>query len=125
MDSLQSMNQAMKYIEENLTDQIDVREVARRAYCSEYHFKRMFSFLAGVSLSEYIRRRKLTLAAFDLKDSHMKVIDVALKYGYTSPDSFASISSHAWNHSIGSEKSWPLFKSVSAHDLPVNNKGRI
>ncbi|MCM3576307.1 AraC family transcriptional regulator [Mesobacillus subterraneus] len=89
MDSLQSMNQAMKYIEENLTDQIDVREVARRAYCSEYHFKRMFSFLAGVSLSEYIRRRKLTLAAFDLKDSHMKVIDVAMKYGYTSPDSFA------------------------------------
>ncbi|GAM15094.1 AraC family transcriptional regulator [Mesobacillus selenatarsenatis] len=89
MDLLQSMNEAMKYIEENLADEIDFREVAKRAYCSEYHFKRMFSFLAGVSLSEYIRRRKLTLAAFDLKASNMKVIDVAMKYGYSSPDSFA------------------------------------
>ena len=89
MDLLQSMNEAMKYIEENLADEIDFREVAKRAYCSEYHFKRMFSFLAGVSPSEYIRRRKLTLAAFDLKDSNVKVIDVAMKYGYASPDSFA------------------------------------
>ncbi|MBT2684997.1 AraC family transcriptional regulator [Bacillus sp. ISL-37] len=89
MDLLQSMNEAMKYIEENLADEIDFREVAKCAYCSEYHFTRMFSFLAGVTLSEYIRRRKLTLAAFDLKDSNVKVIDVALKYGYTSPDSFA------------------------------------
>jgi AraC family transcriptional regulator len=88
MDLLQSMNTAMKYIEENLTEEIDFREVARQAYCSEYHFKRMFSFLAGVSLSEYIRRRRLTLAAFDIKDHNVKVIDVAVKYGYSSPDSF-------------------------------------
>jgi AraC family transcriptional regulator len=88
MDLLQSMNQAMKFIEENLTEEIDFSEVARRAFCSEYYFKRMFSFLAGVSLSEYIRRRRLTLAAFDLKDSNVKVIDVAMKYGYRSPDSF-------------------------------------
>lgn len=89
MDMLQNMNEAMKYIEENLHEEIDFREVAKRAYCSEYHFKRMFSFLAGVSLSEYIRRRRLTLAAFDLKESNVKVIDVAVKYGYTSPDAFA------------------------------------
>jgi AraC family transcriptional regulator len=88
MDLLQSMNRAMKYIEENLTEEIDFREVARQAYCSEYHFKRMFSFLAGVPLSEYIRRRRLTLAAFDIKDHNVKVIDVAIKYGYSSPDSF-------------------------------------
>lgn len=49
----------------------------------------MFSFLAGISLSEYIRRRRLTLAAFELKDSNVKVIDIAIKYGYNSPDSFA------------------------------------
>ncbi|HHB1767327.1 TPA: GyrI-like domain-containing protein [Bacillus cereus] len=88
MDSLKNMNAAMQYIENNLTDEIDFKEVAKIAYCSEYHFKRMFSFLAGVSLSEYIRCRRLTLAAFELKDSDVKIIDVAIKYGYNSPDSF-------------------------------------
>lgn len=89
VDLLKSMNEAIKYIEENLTNEIDFKEVARLAYCSEFHFKRMFSFLAGATLSEYIRRRRLTLAAFELKDSNVKVIDIAIKYGYNSPDSFA------------------------------------
>lgn len=88
MDLLRNMNRALHYIEENLTNDIDFREVARLALCSEYHFKRMFSFLAGINLSEYIRRRRLTLAAFELKDSNIKVIDVAIKYNYSSPDSF-------------------------------------
>ncbi|MDC0705734.1 MULTISPECIES: AraC family transcriptional regulator [Priestia] len=88
MDSLRNMNRALHYIEENLTNDIDFREVAKLALCSEYHFKRMFSFLAGITLSEYIRRRRLTLAAFELKDNNMKVIDIAIKYGYNSPDSF-------------------------------------
>ncbi|MEC3470396.1 AraC family transcriptional regulator [Bacillus tropicus] len=89
MDSLKNMNAAMRYIENNLTSEINFKEVAKLAYCSEYHFKRMFSFLAGISLSEYIRCRRLTLAAFELKNSDAKVIDVAIKYGYNSPDSFA------------------------------------
>ncbi|PGR24736.1 AraC family transcriptional regulator [Priestia megaterium] len=88
MDLLRNMNRALHYIEENLTNDIDFREVARLALCSEYHFKRMFSFLADITLSEYIRRRRLTLAAFELKDSNIKVIDVAIKYNYSSPDSF-------------------------------------
>lgn len=88
MDSLKDMNTSMKYIEENLAGVIDFKTVARFAYCSEYHFKRMFSFLAGVTLSEYIRRRRLSLAAFELQNSDVKVIDVAVKYGYRSPDSF-------------------------------------
>ncbi|SEN22045.1 AraC family transcriptional regulator [Lihuaxuella thermophila] len=88
MDLLKRMNAALNYIEENLTNDIDFKEVARLAFCSEYHFKRMFSFLAGVTLSEYIRRRRLTLAAFELINSDKKVIDIAIKYGYSSPDSF-------------------------------------
>lgn len=88
MNLLKNMNQALTYIEENLTNEIDHKEVARLALCSEYHFKRMFSFLAGTTLSEYIRRRRLTLAAFELKNPNVKVIDVAIKYGYNSPDSF-------------------------------------
>ena len=94
MDLLRNLNEAIKYIEENLTDDIDFKEVARRAYCSEYHFKRMFSFLAGIPLSEYIRRRRLTLAAFELKDCSVKVIDIAMKYRYNSPDSFTRAFQH-------------------------------
>ncbi|WP_416655896.1 AraC family transcriptional regulator [Bacillus amyloliquefaciens] len=94
MDSLKSMNRALKYIEENLTNDIDFKEAAKLAFCSEYHFKRMFSFLTGISLSEYIRRRRLTLAAFELKDRSVKVIDIAIKYGYNSPDSFARAFQH-------------------------------
>ena len=89
MDSLERMNQALAYIEENLVGDIEFTQVERLALCSEYHFRRMFSFLAGVSLSEYIRRRRLTLAAFELIHSKAQVIDVAIKYGYNSPDSFA------------------------------------
>ena len=89
MDSLSSMNNAIAYIEENLTENIDYSEISKIAYCSEYHFKRMFSFLSGISLSEYIRRRRLTLAAIDLKDKDLRIIDVAVKYGYNSADAFS------------------------------------
>lgn len=88
MDSLKNMNDALDYIERKLTDKIDGKEVAKRALCTEYHFNRMFSFLAGVTLSEYIRRRRLTLAALELNNSNHRIIDIALKYGYNSPDSF-------------------------------------
>ena len=83
------MNQALVYIEENLDGEIDFRQVERLALCSEYHFRRLFSFLAGISLSEYVRRRRLTWAAFDLIHSDARVIDTAIKYGYSSPDSFS------------------------------------
>lgn len=88
MDMLAQLNKSLSYIEENLTDRVDYQEAAKIACCSEYHFTRMFSFLAGITLSEYIRRRRLTLAALELSHSDIKIIDAAMKYGYTSPDSF-------------------------------------
>ncbi|AEY66969.1 AraC family transcriptional regulator [Clostridium sp. BNL1100] len=88
MDSLKRMNDALNYIEENLDNDFDLKEVARLAFCSEYHFQRMFSFLSGITLSEYIRRRRLTVAAFELNNSNIRIIDLAVKYGYGSPDSF-------------------------------------
>lgn len=88
MNPIENMNAALAYIEEHLEDEVDVSEAARRAFCSEYHFTRMFSFLAGIPLSEYIRRRRLTLAAFKLRSSSRRVIDIALEYGYSSPDAF-------------------------------------
>lgn len=89
MNSLKHMNDALAYIEARLADNIDMNEAARLALCSEYHFTRMFSFLAGIPLSEYVRRRRLTRAAAELRQSNAKVIDIALKYGYSSPDAFA------------------------------------
>lgn len=88
MNGLKPMNDAMHYIECHLADEIDYAEAARLALCSEYHFKRMFSTIAGIPLSEYIRRRRLTLAALELAGTEAKVIDIALKYGYQSPDAF-------------------------------------
>lgn len=89
MNPLKHMNQALDYIEEHLTEDVDLSAAARIACCSEHHFRRMFSFLAGMPLSEYIRRRRLTLAAQDLVRGTAKVIDVAVKYRYESPDTFA------------------------------------
>ena len=89
MDWLARMNNALNYIENNLESEIDYKEIARATYCSEFHFSRMFSSIAGISLSEYIRRRRLTLAAFEIQKSDIKIIDVAVKYGYVSADSFS------------------------------------
>ena len=89
MDWLDRMNAALDYIEENLSGQIDMAMAARKACCSEYHFSRMFSFIADIPLSDYIRRRRLALAGFELKHSGIKVIDLALKYGYESQGAFA------------------------------------
>lgn len=89
MDWLMRMNRALDYIEMNLSDEIELAEVARKACCSSHQFQRMFSFITNVTLAEYIRRRRLTLAAFELQNSDAKVIDIALKYGYESPVSFA------------------------------------
>ncbi|WP_455716893.1 AraC family transcriptional regulator [Anaerosporobacter sp.] len=89
MDTFENMKNAIDYIEDNLDAEIEYERIAQIALCSQYHFQRMFTFLIGVPLSEYIRRRRLTLAAFDLQNSNEKVIDLALKYGYNSPDSFS------------------------------------
>ncbi|GGD61819.1 AraC family transcriptional regulator [Paenibacillus nasutitermitis] len=88
MNMLENLNKALDYIEQNLENEIDENELARFAHCSVYHFKRMFSYLADISLHEYIRRRRLSLAALELQNSSVKVIDVAMKYGYHSPDAF-------------------------------------
>ncbi len=89
MDWLDRMNGAMDYIESHLDKKIEFAKAAKVACCSVYHFQRMFSFITDVPLSEYIRRRRLTLAAFELRQTKSKVIDVALKYGYESSEAFS------------------------------------
>ena len=88
MEWIERLNEAIKYIEEHLTDETDYEQLAKIAGCSAWHFQRMFAYMAGVPLAEYIRRRKMSLAAVDLQGGDAKIIDVALKYGYNSPTAF-------------------------------------
>ncbi|AQY49664.1 transcription activator effector binding protein [Listeria weihenstephanensis FSL R9-0317] len=88
MDTIKQMNLAMQYIEAHLMDEMDYKELSKIACCSEYHFRRVFSYLAGMPLSEYIRLRKLAVAAILIKDSDEKIIDIAMRFGYESPDAF-------------------------------------
>jgi AraC family transcriptional regulator len=88
MEWVERLNQSVRYIEEHLTEEIDYEQLGRIACCSAYHYQRMFAYMAGVSLGEYIRRRKMSLAAVDLRGGGMKIIDAAAKYGYSSPTAF-------------------------------------
>lgn len=88
MEWIERLNSVINYIEEHLEDEINYEQLAKIACCSTYHFQRMFSYMANVPLAEYIRRRRMTMAAVDLQNSNEKVIDIAFKYGYNSPTAF-------------------------------------
>jgi len=87
MKWIERLNEAINYIEENITEKIDYEQLAKIACCSSYHFQRMFAYIADVPLSEYIRRRRMSLAVTDLQKGE-KIIDIAVKYGYDSPTAF-------------------------------------
>lgn len=89
MEWLERMQKSLNYLEEHLESKFDINEVARVACSSPFHFQRMFYILTGVTVAEYIRRRRLTLAAQELASTHVKVIDLAFKYGYDTPESFS------------------------------------
>lgn len=106
MDLLERLNASINYIEENLDGEICYEEASRIACCSSYYYQRMFSYITDMTLSEYIRRRRMTLAALELQNSDSRVLDVALKYGYNSPTSFtrAFIREHGINPSEAKNK---------------------
>ena len=89
MDWITGIQNAINYIEDHLTEDIDYDRVAKESFSSGYHFQRVFSILSGYTLGEYIRSRRLSLAATELATGREQVIDIAAKYGYESPDSFA------------------------------------
>jgi len=88
LEIIKDINNAIEYIEDNLGSNISIDEIAKVAFTSRYHFQRMFHALTGVTLTEYIRNRRLTLAGEELSSKDVKIIDVAAKYGYESPDAF-------------------------------------
>ena len=86
---IEGISEGINYIEEHLTEELDIAEVAKQAYVSSFYFQKIFHVLCGFTVSEYIRNRRLTLAAQELSSTDALVIDVAMKYGYDSPDSFS------------------------------------
>ena len=88
MNWIQGIQRAIDYVEANITEELDFEEVAKQAYSSPFHFQRVFGILCGVSLGDYIRMRRLSLAGEELSRGNAKIIEVALKYGYDTPESF-------------------------------------
>lgn len=88
MEWLRRMSDSIEYLEKHMESKLDIDEAAKIALSSKFHFQRMFHMVTGVTVAEYARKRRLTLAAQELATSDIKVIDVALKYGYQTPESF-------------------------------------
>ena len=88
MEWIERLNKTISYIEEHLAEEISYDELAHIACCSSYHYQRIFAYMAGIPLSEYIRRRRMSLAAIDLQNGNEKIIDIGMKYGYASPTAF-------------------------------------
>lgn len=89
MEWMKIIGDSVQFIEEHLTEDLSVNEIAKAVNVSPFYFQKGFAMLCGFSVSEYIRNRRLALAGRDLTTTNEKVIEIALKYGYDSPDSFA------------------------------------
>lgn len=124
MNYTEGLGNAIDYIEENLTGELDFNEIAKRSGFSVFYFQRIFGILCGCSLGEYIRSRRLTLAGNELAAANIKVIDAALKYGYESPESFtrAFVKFHGITPSEA-KKNNSMLKSFSRLSVEINLKG--
>lgn len=89
MEWLNRLRESIDYLEEHMESKLDIDSAAKIALSSRFHFQRMFHMTTGVTVAEYVRKRRLTLAAQELTTSDIKVIDVALKYGYQTPEAFS------------------------------------
>lgn len=89
MTWVESLQKAINYMEEHLLDEISIDSIAKQANFSAFHFQRTFSILTDISVGEYLRRRRLTLAAHELNRKNTKIIDIAYKYGYDTPEAFS------------------------------------
>lgn len=106
----EGIQRAIEYIEDHITEDMSIDDIAARAYASAYHFQRMFGVLCGYSVGEYIRSRRLTIAAEELCATNARIIDIALKYGYDSHESFtrAFTRFHGITPSLARAKGAPL-----------------
>ncbi|GLC83015.1 AraC family transcriptional regulator [Lacrimispora brassicae] len=88
MGWVECIGEAVSYIEDNITEELSIEKIAKQVLISPFYFQKGFAMLCGFTVGEYIRQRRLALAGSDLVSTKEKIIDIALKYGYDSPDSF-------------------------------------
>ncbi len=125
MEWLNRFNDAITYIENNLDNEISYEKAAELTFSSVYHFQRMFSYITGVPVSEYVRRRRMTKAAFDLQTGD-KVLEVSLRYGYESPTAFnrAFQTVHGISPSMA-QKPGTVLKSFPRIGFQISIKGEV
>lgn len=129
MNWVKAMKTSIDYMEEHLMDEINITEIAKAATASPFHYQRMFYMLTGISVQEYVRNRRLSMAAGELISTDMKVIDLAVKYGYETSESFSRAFKkvHGANPSVirkgeGSIKAFPrlTIQLTLKGDVPMN-----
>lgn len=123
MEWISGIQRAIDYIESHLTDEIDFEEAAREAYSSSFHFQRVFSILCGFTLGEYVRMRRLSMAASDIVNTDEKVIEIAMKYGYDSPESFTRAFTRFHGVSPSEAKRGAMVKSFSRLSVKLTLTG--
>lgn len=121
MNTVEQLNAMVDFVEAHIAEEIDMDVLAKRVWLSAYDAQRMFRFIAGMTLAEYIRKRRLTLAGQELRHKGVKVVDTALKYGYNSPISFARAfqSFHGFNPGEAKKTALPL-QSFSKHVFQIS-----
>ncbi len=124
MGWMESISEAINYIEENLTEDLTVDDIAKHVCISPFYFQRGFAMLCGFTVAEYIRKRRLSLAGNDLLHSQERIIDIALKYGYDSPDSFTKAFLRFHNITLTAvRKEGALVKSFAPLKVKFSLKG--
>lgn len=123
MEWISGIQRAIDYIESHLTDEIDFEEAARETYSSSFHFQRVFSILCGFTLGEYVRMRRLSMAASDIVNTDEKVIEIAMKYGYDSPESFTRAFTRFHGVSPSEAKRGAMVKSFSRLSVKLTLTG--
>ena len=114
---IDGFQESIDFMEQNLTEELDIEEIAGKAGLSPFYYQRIFGALCGMTVGEYIRARRMTLAAQELNRKDIRVIDVAVKYGYDSPDSFAKAFQkfHGITPSMAKERGAPLRSFAPLH----------
>lgn len=123
MDWISGIQRAIDYIESHLTDEIDFEAAAREAYSSSFHFQRVFSILCGFTLGEYVRMRRLSMAASDIVNTDEKIIEIAMKYGYDSPESFTRAFTRFHGVTPSEAKRGAVIKSFSRLSVKLSLTG--
>lgn len=115
VETVINIQKAIDYVEDNILNDLNYDVIARQAYMSSYHFQRLFSMICGIPLGDYIRNRRLSLAGAEIKSSNAKIINIAFKYGYETPESFSRAFSRFHN----------IAPMMARHDGEIKTIARI